>query len=92
MIEKAYIIRCDWCGKEHRCFCAFSTKAEALKSYSEHFLLYRYKNINPLADALFEKQCGRPCKNFMFCCEECSDEFFKESPEYRPHYELVKKK
>lgn len=87
MIEKKFIVSCDWCGLEnHFSSIVVKRKDEVLKLYSEHRLLYEFIRINPVADDLFVKSHGPVYKYLMFCSEECAENYFKENPGYTSHY------
>ncbi len=88
MIYKCYVIECDWCGRQEF-FSLNPKKKEALKSYADRFLLYKYKSINPTADYLFVKSKKFVPKYLMFCCDECIKEYFNENPNDVSHYNLV---
>ena len=87
MIEKLFVTTCDWCGREE-----FSrgSKRDALNTYARCYRLYRFSSVNPLADYLHEHQKSRVDEHLMFCCEECAEKYFEESPEDRGFYKLVK--
>lgn len=91
MIEKVFIVTCDWCGSEER-FGLTRRKDDVLMEYAAGYILYEYKPINPAADELFLKSHDFVYKNLMFCCEECAEKWFKENPDCRGHYKLVKSK
>lgn len=86
MISKRYFLECDWCG-EYRF-------GDTLKYLSEYYCLYRFKSVNPLADELWlngKWQKFAP-KYLGFCCPECAEEYFKDTPEDKRFYKLVGKK
>lgn len=89
MIEKIFRVTCDWCGQEEHYFLA-TRKKEVEKKYSERHLIYKRIRINPLADELWVRQKNFIADSREFCCEECAEEYFKENPEDRAHYKLVK--
>lgn len=82
MIRKGYSVECDWCGMQEY--------YDTIKSISKFCWLYRLKKINPLADELYFKNKGhKPFKYLVFCCEDCKNSYFEESPEDIPHYKKV---
>lgn len=87
MISKRYILECDWCGE----ICLGSIKS-TIKSMSKHYFVYRFKSISPLADEIWlqNKPYTYAFKYLAFCCKECADEYFKENPEDKPFYKLIK--
>jgi len=87
MIEKKYIITCDWCGNTEL-FCI--NKKAALDSYARRFWLYQLKPINPLADELYLNSKSYVSEYRMFCSENCIKEYFEENPKNLSHYKLVK--
>lgn len=91
MIEKTYIITCDWCGDERHFFLT-KRKDEVLNKYAAVHILYEYKPINPLTDELFLKSHDFVCKHLTFCCEECAEKWFDENRDFIPHYILRKPK
>lgn len=91
MIEKTFIVTCDWCGSEER-FGLTRRKEEVLREYAAGYILYEYIPINPVTDELFLKSHEFVYKHLMFCCEECAEKWFEENPGYRSHYRLVRPK
>lgn len=90
MIEKLFVIVCDWCGCEtlvHK-----TQMDEAYKKYAKDHCLYEYKSVNPVADELFLKSHGFVFKHHEFCCEECAEKWFEENPDCRGHYKIIKPK
>ena len=84
MIRKVYAVECDWCGEPQN----FGT----IDDVSKYYWLYRLKKINPLADELYiRSKSHTPFKYLTFCCENCKDKYFEESPEDIPHYKKVGK-
>lgn len=83
MIEKRYIITCDWCGREEF---ASENKKESLNFYARNFYLYRLSSINAMADYLH----GQAYEHLTFCCEECAEKYFKTNPKDKPFYKIVK--
>lgn len=84
MIRKVYAVECDWCGEPQN----FGT----IYDVSKYYWLYRLKKINPLADELYLRSKNHmPFKYLAFCCENCKDKYFEESPEDIPHYKKVGK-
>lgn len=91
MIEKAFIVTCDWCGDE-KIFRLTRQKNEVLKKYADGLLLYEFIHTSQIADELFFRKHDIVYKNLMFCCEECAEKWFEENPDCRGHYKLVKSK
>lgn len=91
MIEKVFRVTCDWCG-EQTINSIMKRKDDVLADYAKYFLLYKFVNVNPLADELFAKDRPYVAKHLMFCCEKCAEHYFNESPEERGHYKIVNKK
>lgn len=91
MIEKIFRVTCDWCGRENH-YSMTTRKENVEKHYSECGLVYKLIRINPLADELWVRQKHLIADSREFCCEECAEEYFKENPEDRAHYKLVKVK
>lgn len=82
MIEKRHIIICDWCGHEEF---ASKKKKEALNFYARNFYLYRFYSVNAISDYLHKK-----AEEYLtFCCEECTEEYFKANQKDRPFYKIV---
>jgi hypothetical protein len=88
MIEKITRVTCDWCGYEVDNYLA-RRKDEVLRHYAENFQLYRFVKVSPLADEMFLKTKDYVPKYLMFCCEECAEKYFSESPDERGHYRKV---
>lgn len=74
-----YLVECDNdCG----------SKPVGVLSKSDiknHFLVYRYRSINPLADEL----TGDVYKELQFCCKQCADEYFAYYGELKGKYILL---
>lgn len=83
MLDKRYIVTCDWCGYED--FMSAS-KRDTLDSYARHRYLYKFSGVNAFSDTLYIRSKSYVPKYLMFCCEECADKYFKENPEDIPHY------
>lgn len=86
-IAQMTIVECDWCGKEE--LMRRTSETKALKTYARFALVYKYRKVNPLAEELLLKNNSYVWKHLTFCCEECAENYFKESPDKRPHYVKV---
>ena len=89
MIEKIFRVTCDWCGMEAHYFME-TRKENVEKHYSENHLMYKHIKINTFADELWTNSKHFIHNSLEFCCEACAEEYFKENPEDRAHYKLVK--
>lgn len=87
MISKRYVFECDWCG-----YISIGAMDSKIKDFARNHLVYRFKSINPLADGMWiqSKPNKFAMKHIVFCCEECAEEYFKENPEDRKFYKLIK--
>ena len=90
MIEKVFIVTCDWCG-EQTIYSITKRKDDVLNDYAKKFHLHKFVNVNPLADELFMNSKKYIPKYLMFCCENCAEQYFNESPEERGYYKIVNK-
>jgi RNase P subunit RPR2 len=90
MIEKVFVVTCDWCGKEYT-YRISKRKEDVLNDFAKTFHLYKFVGVNPLADELFANTRKYIPKHLMFCCENCAGQYFRESPEELGHYKIVNK-
>ena len=65
-------------------------KENVEKHYSENHLMYKLRKINPIADELWLRSKYFIHNSLEFCCEDCAEEYFKENPEDRVHYKLIR--
>ena len=54
MIEKIFRVTCDWCGMEAH-YSLETSRENVEKKYSEDHIVYKFRNINPIADELWAK-------------------------------------
>ena len=91
MVIKIFKVICDWCGEEVE-YSIIKRQKDVINDYAKRFLVYKLANVNPLSDELFVKSKSFVADYRTFCCEECVENYFKEYPEDRSHYKLVKPK
>lgn len=85
MISKMLVLDCDWCGEIH-------TSCKSIREYAYYYPVYKFKSVSPLADELWLQSKNVAFKYLSFCNEDCAEEYFKENPEDKKFYVLVKSK
>lgn len=90
MIEKVFVVTCDWCGEEYT-YRILKRKEDVLNDFAKRFHLYKFVGVNLLADELFANLKKHIPKHLMFCCENCAEQYFSESPKELGHYKIVNK-
>ena len=86
MVGKEYVLKCDWCGD-------IRFGGNSITGLSHYYYVYRFKSVSPLSDELWlsTKYNRCACKYLGFCSEECAEEYFKENPEDKKFYNLMKR-